>query len=58
MPDSFIQHSMLEAKTESRPANANQFHSSDHHNLNGSVRISEPTVGVNCSGAKLDHKAA
>ncbi|KAL7522730.1 hypothetical protein ACHAWX_007411 [Stephanocyclus meneghinianus] len=58
VPDSFIQHSMLEAKTESRPANANQFHSSDHHNLNGSVRISEPTVGVNCSGAKLEHKAA
>ena len=58
MPDSFIQHSLLEAKTESGPANAKQFDSSDHLNLNGSVRLSGPPVGVTCPGAKLDSKAA
>ena len=57
VPNSFIEHSLLEANTESRPANAKQFNSSDHLNLNGSRRISEPPVGVTCSGAKLDKKA-
>jgi hypothetical protein len=48
----------LEAKTELGPANAKQYDSSDQLNLNGFVRISEPPVGVTCSGAKLDSKAA
>jgi hypothetical protein len=58
VPDSFIQHSLLEAKTESGPANAKQFDSCDHLNLNGSVKESERGVGFTYSGAKLDNNAA
>ena len=55
VPDSFINLSQLEAKTQSNPAGAKQFDvSSEDQHLKGFIRKGEPAVDPTFSGAKID----